>query len=347
MERIFIAIPSCKDAYLNQTIRSAISNASDPGRLYFGIVNNIISEEDYITDPLILEDKEHFSVLEIKSDRPLGIGASRLLAQMAGSFFVDNPIDFALQIDAHMIFETGWDDLLIDRQKRLEALFGSKVAISNSCDWWSPRDIDGRPVFRDIENLLIDAENYKPSQEADEYSPRNAATNVVAPTASLISEGHGRPIPEAKSDKYMDNEHIWWESQSSISGHMLFSRFNVITDFLHDPMITWDGDRFVYGFRLIASGYKLFAVNSPILLHLNSRYQKDENGKDVDNEILKVGLWRSAQDHISSIISYRDDYRIYKLISGEETGYWGAPDTSAASYARKIMGPVVDEFYSI
>lgn len=104
MSTIFIQIASYRDPELAATIADAIEKARHPDRLSFGVV----WQGKVGIDPLPLEHLDRCRMLLVDSDRARGVGWARAKTQ---SLWEGEP--YTLQIDSHMRFVTGWDELLL------------------------------------------------------------------------------------------------------------------------------------------------------------------------------------------------------------------------------------------
>lgn len=94
---IYIAITAYNERYIKQTIDSALKQATYPHRLSFGVVEHRV--DDGFCD---LTDYANTKHITMTYAAPLGVGISRNIA-----LCLHDDEDFILQIDAHMLFDTG------------------------------------------------------------------------------------------------------------------------------------------------------------------------------------------------------------------------------------------------
>ena len=107
---IFVSIPCfMDDSELFNTILSCFSNAKNPKNIKMGIA--------FIGDPIfynnIKEKFEKFNNIKMQYydfKNNYGVAKSRILAR---SMYAQE--DYFLQIDAHALFEYGWDEYLINK----------------------------------------------------------------------------------------------------------------------------------------------------------------------------------------------------------------------------------------
>lgn len=104
MPSIFVQIASYRDPELVPTIADAMQKATYPNQLSFGVV----WQGKAGVDQLPMNYLQQCRVLMIDSDRARGVGWARAKTQM---LWEDEP--YTLQIDSHMRFVQGWDELLL------------------------------------------------------------------------------------------------------------------------------------------------------------------------------------------------------------------------------------------
>jgi hypothetical protein len=113
---IFIAIPCYRDDDLVETVESAIYNAKNPDRLFFGIGLIYGEDEERYWEKLKKFKNVKISLKPISKDN-IGLGKQRT---DANSFY--NKEDYFLQLDSHMKFDPHWDHLLISHLEGIKAL---------------------------------------------------------------------------------------------------------------------------------------------------------------------------------------------------------------------------------
>lgn len=333
LETIYVHVAAAADPDLEATIKSAYSNAASPERVHFGVVNQIFSTDQKITNPYILKNK-NVTYVEIEASKLLGLGAARLWA----ASLARTDYDFALQIDAHMIFERDWDQTLIKNLKVIEEdISSNKVVLTAYPPDWEHGSDGSYSLLADNDvrvELNIDPDNFKledvlaynlsPTDLGNDiavvYTPENE--EILDDIQTLPGGSRGLLNPFSGSLLYLES--------TSLSGHYVFSRGVVLREFLHDPRFNWGWDQTNYGFRLTANGYKIYTPNRPVILH-----RKTANNY-VEGESLQS--WRKYFDTMDD--GYQENNYIFqeKMFSGDYTGYWGAPSRVAAIEASKNLG---------
>lgn len=108
IQTIFVQICSYRDAELDQTIQSAINNATHPERLSFGICYQYGDGE--IEPSSFTLYSSQIKVKKIKWTEAKGVGWAR---NICNSFYSGE--EYTLQIDSHHIFKKSWDEELINQ----------------------------------------------------------------------------------------------------------------------------------------------------------------------------------------------------------------------------------------
>ena len=104
MSQIFVQIASYRDSELTATVQDAITKAAKPQSLTFGIV----WQGKAGIDPLPTEFLHCCRLLLVDADRSRGVCWARSKTQL---LWEGEP--YTLQIDSHMRFVHGWDELLL------------------------------------------------------------------------------------------------------------------------------------------------------------------------------------------------------------------------------------------
>lgn len=120
MESIFVQISSYHDYELGPTILHALEMSSKKYQINFG-VHHIYHELDDVPIPKL----PNVQVARSKAPENLGMGLGRYIAHQ---FY--NGETYYLQIDAHMRFDCGWDEVLVEEVKRYQALGYKKPVIT-------------------------------------------------------------------------------------------------------------------------------------------------------------------------------------------------------------------------
>jgi hypothetical protein len=324
MDTIFISIAACKEEFLAQTIKSAISNAKNPELLYFGICNMVIDEEDFLSDEVF--DLPNVNLLEVKCKEPLGTGFGR----MSASLMFDREHKYLFQIDAHTIFENNWDVILKDYYNKLLEIC-EKPIITSSLQMWAESS-DNEVMLFDDNRFIVDPYNFK--------------TDFNNPTLGIMKNKDlsGRTVKSFFNDyAFIEGKHHDWKDNEFFHEHSLifaacmFADFSMNREVMHDPLNTWDGDQTNMSLRAASRGYRMFAVKKSFIWTKN---------KMRDGELISQYDWR-----VPEIKKQRVAYQIFStkfqidMFNGKYFGYWGSKDSESLNkFTKQINFNFADIF---
>lgn len=316
MDSIFISIAACKEEFLAQTIKSAISNAKNPELLYFGICNMVIDDEDFLSDPIF--DLPNVNLLEMKYKEPLGTGFGR----MSASLMFDREHRYLFQIDAHTIFENNWDVIVKEYYNELLKIC-DKPIITSSTQMWAESS-DKKVMLFDDDSLVVDPYDFK----TDFNNPTlGIMENKDLNGNNIIGLFNHYAFIEGKHHDWKDNESF--HEHGLIFAACMFTDFSMTREVMHDPLNTWDGDQTNMSLRAASRGYRMFAVKKAFVWSKNKMRQ----GKlisDYDWRVPEIQKQRLAY-HIFSTKFQID------MFNGNYFGYWGSKDLQSLNkFAKKI-----------
>lgn len=329
MESIFISIASCKEPFLVQTIKSAISNASNPEMVYFGICNMVVDQEDFLDDPIFKSNNIRF--VETKHLSPLGTGIGRMLA----SLMADRDHDYYLQVDAQNIFVKGWDDILKDQYTKLLDVC-EKPIISASPRMWDHNESGDIFLFEKPERFL-DLENL----DVYETNP----TLVFSNNRNSISDSMRFEDGNYETTGFVEGCGINWSDGKEFREHGLihaafvFFKFSFLQELLSDPFDPWSGDQTNMSFRAGTRGYRMFTVKQATV------FTKDKFNKN--HELIYDYDWRRVTNSstVYSYLSRKSHKRLEDILTGRYLGFWGAPDKdSIEKYQSMFNVRFLDNF---
>ena len=114
-ESIFISVAAYRDPMLAFTLRSAISQAADPSRLFFGVVEQTLPAEQ-------LRLPMDWAARQVRWARLHALEARGPCWARALAMSLYQGEDWFFQIDSHTWFEPGWDDRLLAWAHRCAAI---------------------------------------------------------------------------------------------------------------------------------------------------------------------------------------------------------------------------------
>jgi hypothetical protein len=335
-ETIFVTIASCNEYLIEHTIKSAMSQANNKERVFFGVFNNILQKEKSLLDNEFFTNNSKIFYAEIVTSVPMGTGFGRMNA----SLLATQEHDYVLQIDSHTIFTKDWDVKLIENFNNVKEMTNTDRVILSAI----PRgnlyyDISDRDlvmsrdqIFQDknIDKIDMYTNNY---HEFDNYKNSKPELIYHGWQGESFNEGYvGLPVTYGAQD-FGDKK---YPEINCIHASIVFFKYSVIREVLHDPADFFNGDQINQALRLLSRGYKIFSMQDPLFLSLD----KTKENKPLDPEWnwktfkpLNLTSW-TYLDHANN----RSNVNYQKVFNGEYLGYWGAPDEKSLSEAKTKMG---------
>lgn len=345
---IFVTVAACNEYLIEHTIKSAILHANNKDRVFFGVFNNILEKEKSLLDNDFFTNNPNIFYAEIVTPVPMGTGFGRMNASLLST----KNHDYVLQIDSHTVFTKDWDLKLIENFSSIsEEIKSDKVvltAIPRGNLYYDIKDRDSLmsddDIFfnNNIKKIDIYGNNYhefaeleepyhntKPGIKFDGWQGNNFQASMV-----------GFPVTYGVHE-FGEGEYC---EVSCVHASIVFYKYKMIRDIMHDPRDDFHGDQVNYGMRLLSRGYRIFAIKKPLLLSLD-KYNKhyvanSDNGTLIDPE----WNWRSASNFNEAGARYLDRIqrdskdRYNDIFNGDYVGYWGAPDIESLEYAKEKMG---------
>lgn len=268
MEQIFIQIAAYRDAELLKTIENCISNASDPERLNFGIVNQYSLEDDFCFDVNRYENDSRFKILNIQFNQSLGACWARSETNK-----MYNHQDYVLQIDSHSRFVKNWDSKLISYWKNMEddwAIFTSYP-----------------PPYHPLE---VNEGKQEKVYIIHTYDIKNHMTKQ-RPMVMDNWRNRGKPY-----------------RARHVAAGFIFGKGKIIQDVPYDPELYFSGEETSLAIRYYTHGYNLYHPNEIFVWHYYTRKESPKHWRDnIARELMAksrnrlmslVGLNKEGQKNI-------------------------------------------------
>jgi hypothetical protein len=308
METIFVYFSAIDEIDIRQTITSCLKNAVDPDRIHFGIV---VQYNQYKKDTF--KDFPNLKQIKIEFDEVLGVGATRQLA-----YLLHNNQTYCLQIDAHMIFNMGWDEQLIKHYNAAKEV-RDKVILSGYAPSW----------YRDSDNNI-----YK--EDHDESRSLTIVNDFVSAKQPILGF--------MKSESPIEINGLKLYEQKAISCHFIFSEMSLFDSILPDTFIIYNGDEATTSLRAISRGYRVYMPAENILWHLNKT--KDNF---YSNEAKRWQPMFMGKQPPNSEREIRTAYQAYKRVKdvflGEILGIYGAETKEDLQWYSSYIGIDFKEVY--
>lgn len=350
-DSIFIPIAACKERFIEQTIKSALHNAKNPSKIFFGVFNNIVNKKDSLLDNKFLTDNPQIFYSELFTSTPMGVG----FARMNASLLQFQDFEYMMQTDAHVLFSKNWDEQIINvfnKIKNENDIDENKIILSAvSPGFWtydaenpdkilSPSAIRGHLITIDPYNL---EKSFDKQIDLGMSVPKFVYTGIQG---KVFNETFANfPIAYGSGERIEEE----YKEINCVHATFMFSKSILSREIMHDPEDPFHGDQTNYSIRLLSRGYKIFCPKNPFIIGLNkskiARFDQDFYSTvgtlDEDHD------WRVTknQQHKNSInesgklydekIQINSQKFFNKLINGDYLGYWGAPDSESLKDAKK------------
>lgn len=241
MKRIFVQIVSYRDPECHPTINDLFAKAAYPERIAVGLCWQFDAEADREYFDVPLTRPRQVQVVEFPASEAQGAGWARMQAQQ---FYAGE--DYILQIQSHMRFEQGWDEVLI---AALEGLPSQKAILTAWLPGYIPptskTKLNGQVPVAVLNRLGLEGD---------------------AQMLHLIK----RMVPEDMlTAPFLTG--LW-------VGNFMFARGEVMREVPFDPHIYFWGEELNFSARLWTHGYDIYHMHRVVMYHYWDRVGvKDEN----------------------------------------------------------------------
>jgi hypothetical protein len=278
----------------------------------------------------------------------MGVGFGRMNASLLST----KKHDYVLQIDAHTVFTKNWDLELIknfnDIYKEMDSDKIVLTAIPRGDLYYDVRDRESlfsddgvffsdsnSPIdmynnnYHEFSNLPSPYVNTRPQIKFDGWQGNHFTESMVGFPVTYGTESF-------EADRYVE--------VNCIHASLVFFKYELIREVMHDPEDPFHGDQVNYALRLLSRGYKIFAIAKPLLLTLNKFAKHKEKNDNPGIQVDPEWNWRSNAPSSGSSKDYLDrvqmlaEKQYLEIFSGQYLGYWGAPDKTSLLDAKNKMG---------
>jgi hypothetical protein len=258
--QIFVQIAAYREADLLATLRDLIARATDPGRLRIGLCWQRAAEdslEEFSTDPRI-------RVKDVPWQQAKGLCWARESTQL-----LYGGEEFTMQMDGHMRFIEGWDDVLTRMLGETDA---------------------AKPILTAYPAHFVPGEELPPGaalQIQTAHFRENGTLNQY-PSAIRDAESLSHPVPAR-----------------FLAGGFFFTRGAHCREVPYDPMLYFS-DEISMAVRSYTHGYDLFHPHRHIAWHFYVRKDAPRHWADHSETARKEGTsqhfwwlreWRSQMQH--------------------------------------------------
>jgi hypothetical protein len=304
---IFVSIASYCDPMLAFTLASARAQASDPSRVFIGVV-----EQHLPGQHLALADewqRAHVRATRVDALEARGPCWARALAMA-----LYQGEDWFLQIDSHTWFEPGWDERLVRWGEICEAR-NSRCIIS--C-YPNPFEMkDGHPVAKVVTNRILAFVVKGDSDFATEHPV-------------LMFEG----VAVEREEPILGMH---------VAGGCLFAPGYIVDDLPYDPHLYFHGEEQSYALRAWTHGWDIFHVPGMPMYHLytapgsSPRPMHWTPEQDRLRTVRSAQLEKAAQLRIAAMLWTDADLGVYGLGTTRTLAEYAA--FSGIDYAARSIAP--------
>ncbi len=276
---IFISVVSYRDELLRDTLISALDHADRPDELIFAVVDQANRPATWATQQRFREQCRYIYMHHRQSRGPCWARSIAAGLWQGESYF--------LQIDAHTVFDFGWDTALIEQ---LESLLPEtpRAILSTYPPGFTLND--GQPTRSTRAECVIQIE-VAPESEFQMHSPALRFRGVPTSSRTAIEGFH-------------------------VGAGCLFTRGFFIQEIPPDPFLYFEGEEQNIAVRAWTSGWRIFHPAVTPLYHLYNHNGARPVHWDTQADQDRLVKWQALQD--------RSALRLRRLLfEGEYLGAYG------------------------
>jgi len=304
---IFVSVAAYCDPMLAFTLASARAQASNPDRVFIGVVEQAVAGQG-----LRCEDewsRQHLRWTRVDALEARGPCWARALAMA-----LYQGEDWYLQIDSHTWFEPGWDDRLV-HWGRLGAEQNPRSILTCYPNPFEMRA--GHPVALPVTNRALAFVVRGDSHFAAEH-PVLMFESVAVEQHQLVPAVH-------------------------VAGGCLFAPGRIVDELPYDPQLYFHGEEQAYALRAWTHGWDLFQMPGMPLYHLYTRpgsmprpmHWSPE--QDQLRAVRSAALEAAAQRRLAALLWQGKDLGAYGLGRVRTLDDYTA--FSGIDYARRVIEP--------
>jgi hypothetical protein len=305
-ETIFVSIASYQDDMLRLTIADAAAKARFPERLRFGVVEQ--REMQRRINPS-QHARRYMRYVGVEPEDSRGVGWARALCM---SLYQNE--DWYFQIDAHMLFDQGWDEKFIADSKALENIVEKPIISGYPKRFWFEQ---GAPVRQQDAGTNVHILQEKPGFKNS--------------TLLLVAAGKLFPLKHAVK--------AW-----HIAAGCLFARGGFVSEMPYDAQIYFEGEEQTLALRAITNGWDIFHTPDMPVYHYWDRDRRTAHW-ECDADKKRHENWAALQTKSLA--------RVRRVLSGEALGVYGVggrrsiqdyADFCGVDYIKQTLEPRYYEY---
>lgn len=255
---IFVSVVAYRDPELENTIRSAVENASGKESIKFGIIQQDIEVMDTSFIP-------YYSLTLLHPKHARGVGFARSKAM---SLYTDE--EYYLQVDSHTRFSKDWDIKCIEQLKFCQDFSRNKKIILSSYPPPYSVNKDGSSFIHTVSTDELPVE----------------PTKQIAWLRTDNQWG-------AKRVDFNDKEYKMPELSNTILAGFVFAPGEIVKEIPYDPEISFFGEEICFAMRAWTRGWDIYSPSIPIVYHF---YRRNGYKKIWSDEIRREVNWEQIQE---------------------------------------------------
>ncbi|WP_170942151.1 GlcNAc-transferase family protein [Noviherbaspirillum denitrificans] len=229
---IFVSIASYRDPDCQNTVRDLFEKAAHPERVFIGICWQYVPVDD--DDCFVLDTRpEQIRTIKVHASESKGVCWARSQVQTLW-----RGEDYFLQVDSHMRFAAGWDDLLIEMLGKCES---PKPVLSTYPLAFTPPD-----------TLADDGIVTIFPKEFDDHG-------VLSQRSEISNMKDAPPVPPRNA---------------FIGAGLVFASARIIEEVPYDPHIYFEGEEITLAVRMWTKGWDIHVPNAVVAYHDYGRRQE-------------------------------------------------------------------------
>lgn len=304
---IFVSIAAFCDPFLSHTIEDAISKASRPERLVFGVVDQ--TPQSKRAELSALCGPAQLRYVHIDPVESRGVCWARSIAcslYQGESYF--------FQIDSHMLFEPAWDEQLLQA-------------------WHDLKRVSHKPIISTYPYGF----EFEEGKAVVKIAVSQETTLVLRPQPESA-------LCEASATLSFRAEHVFVREHvlgSHVAGGFLFAHGDFIDEIPYDPRLYFHGEEQSIALRSFTHGWDIYHPHRIPLYHLYKMpHTAHENHHwhpkwDMQRDIKFSVLTDLANERLKDLVYQRRDLGSFGL--GRERSVDDFAKRSGINYASQII----------
>ena len=305
---IFVSVASYCDDLLLQTLEDCHRKAAHPEAVFFGVVNQ--DDIDIRQQLDALPYRHQIRYVHINPLDSRGVSWARYIA-----YSLYGGEAYFLQIDAHMQFEPGWDDILIKQLQQLAAVSQKPILTA----YPHPFEMkEGQPELQPIGKGKVLYLRPKPDQQITPESPAVRFHTLLHPASEPVRGGH-------------------------VAGGFLFTLGSFVEEVPYDPFLYFTGEEHSLAARAYTHGWDIFHPVDIPLYHLYKKADEKHRGQHWDEKFESVRpvkwqeLRQRGMERLRRLLLEGKSAGVYSL--GKARGVEGLQALSGVDYPNRQFNP--------